>query len=485
MLGVVLVPNTIGRMPVLQGVPMRWSDKLLAIAESRTSSNPFQVRCRSASPVRWVSTTPVGSVRMRLIGCPRARRRGAAAPARPRESAVCRGFVTLGTAGRPSAGTERRGSPHEPNASRTWCGSTVSEVRSDPAVRRRRTRPPASVAKPRHTADSRAEPVLQRLGDELEDSRSASSHRSDRRRTHQRTATRPAPPPERVELVPGFSYGEQFSDQRHRHRPEDGNPTYVFGHEHYAEHLEDLACAGCRSAPDLRQDDRRHRSHLLAQDAGGLLVALAARPPSRSGRHCSRTATFGSWCSSSPTCRPAGARPDRHRVQRRPRDDERLRPQLLAPADQSLLLASATRAWARTSAAPHAVPDHGSKVGCIAGGYPAARGEIVGGVLSGKLIERDEDSAASRCRWCRCSCRRVGSRRCGCGAGTTSTPPTAAVSGSFSPASRRREAHVGQGRTPAAESDRPMHTLDAATGDRAPGAPRFAASCSTTRWTRW
>jgi hypothetical protein len=33
-------------------------------------------------------------------------------------------------------------------------------------------------------------------------------------------------------------------DERHRHRLETQGPAQVFGHEHYAEHLEGLACAG-------------------------------------------------------------------------------------------------------------------------------------------------------------------------------------------------------------------------------------------------
>jgi transcriptional regulator of acetoin/glycerol metabolism len=48
-----------------------------------------------------------------------------------------------------------------------------------------------------------------------------------------------------VQLVPGFSYAEQFVGTNGIGTAlEGGQPMHVFGHEHYAEDLEDLACAG-------------------------------------------------------------------------------------------------------------------------------------------------------------------------------------------------------------------------------------------------
>lgn len=48
-----------------------------------------------------------------------------------------------------------------------------------------------------------------------------------------------------VSLAPGFSYAEQFAGTNGIGTALHGNgPTEVFGHEHYVEHLEDLACAG-------------------------------------------------------------------------------------------------------------------------------------------------------------------------------------------------------------------------------------------------
>ncbi len=50
---------------------------------------------------------------------------------------------------------------------------------------------------------------------------------------------------DRVLLAPGFSYAEEFVGTNGIGTAlEVGAPTHVFGHEHYAEHLEDLACAG-------------------------------------------------------------------------------------------------------------------------------------------------------------------------------------------------------------------------------------------------
>ena len=48
-----------------------------------------------------------------------------------------------------------------------------------------------------------------------------------------------------VQLAPGFSYAEEFVGTNGIGTAlEGGQPMHVFGHEHYAEHLETLACAG-------------------------------------------------------------------------------------------------------------------------------------------------------------------------------------------------------------------------------------------------
>jgi sigma-54 dependent transcriptional regulator, acetoin dehydrogenase operon transcriptional activator AcoR len=49
---------------------------------------------------------------------------------------------------------------------------------------------------------------------------------------------------DRVQLAPGFSYAEEFAGTNGIGTAlESGQAVHVFGHEHYAEHLEDLACA--------------------------------------------------------------------------------------------------------------------------------------------------------------------------------------------------------------------------------------------------
>src|SRR5712691_7952540 len=48
-----------------------------------------------------------------------------------------------------------------------------------------------------------------------------------------------------VKLAPGFSYAEErVGTNGIGTALEGGQPAHVFGHEHYAENLEDLACAG-------------------------------------------------------------------------------------------------------------------------------------------------------------------------------------------------------------------------------------------------
>src|SRR5699024_276123 len=82
---------------------------------------------------------------------------------------------------------------------------------------------------------------------------------------------------ERVHLLPGFSYGEQFVGTNGIGTAlEDGRSSHVFGHEHYAEHLERLACAGepirhPLSGKTLGAVDLT----CWHKDAGGLLITLA------------------------------------------------------------------------------------------------------------------------------------------------------------------------------------------------------------------
>jgi transcriptional regulator of acetoin/glycerol metabolism len=92
-----------------------------------------------------------------------------------------------------------------------------------------------------------AEPVLRRLGEQLK-GQPVSIILTDpsglvlSRRTGDHDLERYL---DRVKLAPGFSYAEEFVGTNGIGTAlEAGRPTEVFGHEHYAEHLETLACAG-------------------------------------------------------------------------------------------------------------------------------------------------------------------------------------------------------------------------------------------------
>jgi transcriptional regulator of acetoin/glycerol metabolism len=80
-----------------------------------------------------------------------------------------------------------------------------------------------------------------------------------------------------VQLAPGFSYAEQFAGTNGIGTAlEGGSATHVFGHEHYAENLEDLACAGV----PIQHPISGKTVGLLdltcwRRDAGPLLITLA------------------------------------------------------------------------------------------------------------------------------------------------------------------------------------------------------------------
>ena len=78
------------------------------------------------------------------------------------------------------------------------------------------------------------------------------------------SAPRAAPRPRLA--GPGFSYAEQHVGTNGIGTAlEGGGPAQVFGHEHYVEHLEELACAGVPVRhPVTQQGARRHRPDLLA-----------------------------------------------------------------------------------------------------------------------------------------------------------------------------------------------------------------------------
>jgi len=80
-----------------------------------------------------------------------------------------------------------------------------------------------------------------------------------------------------VHLAPGFSYAEQFAGTNGIGTAlEGGRPAHVFGHEHYAEDLEDLACAGVPIRhPISGKTVGAIDLTCWRKDAGSLLIALA------------------------------------------------------------------------------------------------------------------------------------------------------------------------------------------------------------------
>jgi transcriptional regulator of acetoin/glycerol metabolism len=82
---------------------------------------------------------------------------------------------------------------------------------------------------------------------------------------------------ERVQLAPGFSYAEQFVGTNGIGTAlEGGRAMHVFGHEHYAENLENLACAAVPiQHPITGKTVGAVDLTCWRKDAGQLLIALA------------------------------------------------------------------------------------------------------------------------------------------------------------------------------------------------------------------
>jgi transcriptional regulator of acetoin/glycerol metabolism len=82
---------------------------------------------------------------------------------------------------------------------------------------------------------------------------------------------------DRVQLAPGFSYAEKFVGTNGIGTAlESGQAAHVFGHEHYAEHLEDLACAAVPIRhPISGKAVGAVNLTCWRKNAGRLLIALA------------------------------------------------------------------------------------------------------------------------------------------------------------------------------------------------------------------
>ncbi|TWD82494.1 transcriptional regulator of acetoin/glycerol metabolism [Kribbella amoyensis] len=82
---------------------------------------------------------------------------------------------------------------------------------------------------------------------------------------------------DKVHLAPGFSYAERYAGTNGIGTAlEGGGPMHVFGHEHFAEDLEDLACAGVPiKHPVTGKTVGAIDLTCWRKDAGSLLIALA------------------------------------------------------------------------------------------------------------------------------------------------------------------------------------------------------------------
>ncbi len=205
---------------------------------------------------------------------------------------------------------------------------------------------------------------------------------------------------ERVELVPGFSYGEQSVGTNGIGTAlEDGRATTVFGHEHYAEHLENLACAGIPihhpiSGKKIGAIDLT----CWYKDAGGLLVALARSTAEQIRQALLRHSDlhemilFQAYLQ---TCRRWTG------IVLAFNDDivmmnDRAR-QLLDPADQSVLLGYAAEALTGGSRSTATLAlSSGLRVRIFCRPVPGRReGDLAGGVVSVKLLEADETTGST------------------------------------------------------------------------------------------
>ncbi|TCO54972.1 sigma-54-dependent Fis family transcriptional regulator [Actinocrispum wychmicini] len=202
-----------------------------------------------------------------------------------------------------------------------------------------------------------------------------------------------------VELAPGFSYGEQFVGTNGIGTAlADGRPTHVFGHEHYAENLENLACAGVPihdpiSGKTIGAVDLT----CWRKDAGQLLVALA-----RTTAEQIRQALLGNSDIRELALFQAYLRACRRTTgillafnEDVVMMNDRAR-RLLDPADQSVLLGHATQVLAEGRGSATVALPTGSKVRMQCRTVPGPRGgDIAGGVVRVRLIESDEEESTA------------------------------------------------------------------------------------------
>lgn len=247
------------------------------------------------------------------------------------------------------------------------------------------------------------EPVLQRLGDQL-DGQPISLIITDP--TGVVLAQRTGDPDlhrhlEHVELVPGFSYGEQYVGTNGIGTTlEDGRPMHVFGHEHYAEHLENLACAGVPihhpisgkliGAVDLT---------CWRKDAGPLLISLAKataeqlRQAMLTNLNVCELALFQSYLQACQRTSGIVIAFDEDLVMMN--DTAR---QLLDQTDQSVLLGCAVELLTenRKGATTVTLPTGNKVMIQCRRSSGHRRTNKPGGVLTGQLVDTEEDDIGAR-----------------------------------------------------------------------------------------
>jgi transcriptional regulator of acetoin/glycerol metabolism len=197
---------------------------------------------------------------------------------------------------------------------------------------------------------------------------------------------------DRVNLSPGFSYAEEFVGTNGIGTAlEGGRPMHVFGHEHYAENLEDLACAGVPihhpisgktvGAVDLtcwRKDADPLLLTLAKSTAGQIQQALLTDSGIRELellreylRTCRRTAGIVFALNNDVVMMNDNAR------------------HVLDPAEQSILLAQATETLAGRNPTAPVVVELPSGIKARMYCRPVrGEGRLAGGVVHVKLTER-------------------------------------------------------------------------------------------------
>jgi sigma-54 dependent transcriptional regulator, acetoin dehydrogenase operon transcriptional activator AcoR len=202
---------------------------------------------------------------------------------------------------------------------------------------------------------------------------------------------------ERVELAPGFSYGEQFVGTNGIGTAlAEGRSMHVFGHEHYAENLENLACAGVPIRhPITGKTLGAIDLTCWRRDAGRLLVALA-RSTAEQIRQALLTYSdmreltlFRAYLQA---CRRTTGIVIAYNNDIVMMNDPAR--QLLAPGDQSVIIGRATQVLAEGGGAATATLATGTKVRLRCRPVSSQDGDdVAGGVIQAELLEAEEERA--------------------------------------------------------------------------------------------